>query len=67
MSADERYFKISSFCSAGGCVGVALDRDTVSVTSTRVADSPVLSIATNGWGAFVSAVAQANPGAAERA
>lgn len=61
MSASEPHFAISSFCSAGGCVGVARGSSTVSVTSTRFVDSPVLSFDVDGWSAFVSAVAQTDP------
>lgn len=59
MSASELSFRVSTFCSTGGCVGVATGRPRVAVTSTVEADGPVLFFDTDRWTTFVEAVRDA--------
>ena len=47
--------RTSSFCSDGGCVGVAL-ADEVSVVDTKSDDGPALRFTRAEWSAFVSGV-----------
>ncbi|MHC1563292.1 DUF397 domain-containing protein [Actinomycetospora sp. C-140] len=48
--------KISSFCTEGGCVGVALDQDEVRVVDTKAADGAPLRFTAEEWAAFVAGV-----------
>jgi hypothetical protein len=46
----------SSFCTGGGCVGVALDHDEVRVVDTKIDDAPALRFTPDEWAAFVAGV-----------
>lgn len=48
--------RISSFCSDGGCVGVAADEQGISVLDTKVTDGPELRFTRSEWEAFVAGV-----------
>ena len=47
---------ISSFCTEGGCVGVAIERDEVRVVDTKSADATALRFTAAEWAAFVAGV-----------
>ena len=47
---------ISSFCSDGGCVGVAADEHGVLVVDTKVTGGPELRFTHAEWAAFVADV-----------
>lgn len=50
-------YKISSFCGAGGCVGIGMLADgTVVVADTKRAGSPTLNFTSEEWDAFVAGV-----------
>lgn len=50
-------YKTSSFCGAGGCVGIGLQRDGgVLVADTKIADGPRLRFTCEEWDAFVAGV-----------
>ncbi|GLZ50370.1 hypothetical protein Acsp06_65550 [Actinomycetospora sp. NBRC 106375] len=49
-------FHISSFCTDGSCVGVALDQDEVRVVDTKSADGAPLRFTAEEWAAFVAGV-----------
>jgi hypothetical protein len=57
-------FRVSSFCTGGGCVAVGFDVDldgdpdstTVAVRDDKHPDTPTLTFTTAGWAAFLAAV-----------
>jgi hypothetical protein len=49
-------YSISSFCSGGGCVGVAVDHHEVSVIDTKVGEPSALRFTPTEWAAFVAGV-----------
>lgn len=54
-SQDDDGFVTSSFCTDGGCVGVAIERDAVRVRDTKI-DGPALRFTPAEWAAFVAGV-----------
>ena len=50
-------FRVSSFCSEGGCVGVAIEPGgEVRVVDTKADDGPALTFTPAEWAAFVAGV-----------
>jgi hypothetical protein len=47
---------VSSFCSEGGCVGVAIEPGEVIVVDTKSDDAPALRFTPAEWSAFVAGV-----------
>ncbi|WP_433785136.1 DUF397 domain-containing protein [Actinomycetospora sp. CA-101289] len=46
----------SSFCTDGGCVGVAIEAGEVRVVDTKSGDAPALRFTPAEWAAFVAGV-----------
>ncbi len=49
-------YRTSSFCTEGGCVGVAMEPDQVRVVDTKSGDAPALRFTPAEWAAFVAGV-----------
>jgi hypothetical protein len=56
MLRDDDQVHVSSFCSAGGCVGARLDGDDVVVSDRTHPDRPALRFRREEWIAFVAGV-----------
>ena len=55
-SAHDRAVRISSFCSDGNCIGVAIGADEVRVVDTSGDDQQALRFTHTEWAAFVAGV-----------
>ena len=55
MTRDDS-FKISSFCSGGGCLGVAVAGTSVTISDVRNDDGPTVTVSREEWAAFVAGV-----------
>ena len=56
MISPRSVVRTSSFCSDGGCVGVAIDQGEVTVVDTKSGDAPALRFTPAEWAAFVAGV-----------
>ena len=55
MTRDDS-FKVSSFCSGGGCLGIAVSEATVTMKNVEADAGPTLTVSREEWAAFVSGV-----------
>jgi hypothetical protein len=56
MLRDDGQFHVSSFCTAGTCVGVALGEDTITVADQGDPERARLRFGREEWAAFVAGV-----------
>jgi hypothetical protein len=56
MLRDDGQFHVSSFCTAGTCVGVSLHGDAVVVADMGHSDEAALRIGREEWAAFIAGV-----------
>lgn len=56
MLRDDAHAHISSFCTAGSCLGVSLEGDTVAISNRSDPEGPTVQCRRDEWAAFLAGV-----------